>query len=66
MGLRLADGLEWRDFQRVLGAEALDLLQEKRLQALRDEGYLTRDERGLRATPEGLRRLNALLDYLMA
>ena len=66
MGLRLARGIDRADFSRELGAEPEACLDRARLDRLAEAGYLTLDERGLRATPEGLRRLNAVTGFLLA
>lgn len=66
MGLRLGEGITRADFHRELGAEPEALLSAQRLDALQDAGYLIVDGEGLRANEAGLRRLNALLGYLLA
>jgi oxygen-independent coproporphyrinogen-3 oxidase len=42
------------------------LLAADRLQRLAAEGYLVLDDAGLRATPAGRQRLDALLGYLLS
>ena len=66
MGLRLRDGLTRDAFQAATGLEVEDALEPRRLRRLIDADYLTLDSRGLRATPEGLIRLNAVLASLLA
>lgn len=66
MGLRLEAGIARRDFRRLCGAEPEALLDRARLAALKESGDLVLDEAGLRATAAGRRRLNALLNYLLA
>ena len=66
MGLRLTEGIARAAFRRELDAEPEALFEAGRLEALSAEGYLVLDENGLRATPAGLQRLNALLGYLLA
>ncbi|MCB2102695.1 MAG: coproporphyrinogen III oxidase [Rhodobacterales bacterium] len=60
-GLRTAEGLDAAGFRAV--ASALD---PRALADLVDEGFLVRDDRGLRCTPAGRPRLNALLGRLLA
>jgi oxygen-independent coproporphyrinogen-3 oxidase len=66
MGLRLTAGIPRQAFARECGAEPEALLDGRRVAALADEGYLQLDTAGLRATPEGRQRLDALLGYLLA
>ncbi|WP_328587486.1 radical SAM family heme chaperone HemW [Algihabitans albus] len=65
MGLRLQDGIDRTAFHRELGREPEALLDERKLKALAEEGYLVLDAPGLRATAEGRARLNSLLAYLI-
>ena len=66
MGLRLAEGIPRARFRAELGAEIEAVLQPTRLRNLIDGGFLTLDDNGLRATPAGLQRLNAVLGELLA
>ena len=66
MGLRLSEGIARTAFRRECGAEPEALLSQDRIGRLADEGYLVLDEDGLRATPEGRQRLDAVLGYLLA
>jgi putative oxygen-independent coproporphyrinogen III oxidase len=66
MGLRLSEGIPRAAFRRELGAAPEDLLARERVRRLGEEGYLTLDQDGLRATPAGRQRLDALLGYLLA
>jgi len=66
MGLRLSDGISRAAFHRELGAAPEALLAPERLARLAEEGYLSLDAAGLRASPAGLQRLDALLGYLLA
>ncbi len=66
MGLRLTDGVTRDAFGRRAGlplAAALDPASLRRLEAA---GFLVDDARGLRATPAGRKRLNAVLATLLA
>lgn len=66
MGLRLTEGIARAGFHRVLNQEPEQALPEDRLTAMIDAGFLQLDGRGLRATPEGRVRLNAVLAQLLA
>jgi oxygen-independent coproporphyrinogen-3 oxidase len=66
MGLRLRDGLTRDAFQLATAHEFEDVLEPRRLRRLIDANYLEIDARGLRATSEGLIRLNAVLAALLA
>ncbi|MGF1608048.1 MAG: radical SAM family heme chaperone HemW [Kiloniellales bacterium] len=65
MGLRLSEGIARDAFRRETGAEPEALFESARLDALQEAGYLELDEAGMRATPSGLGRLNALLAYML-
>ena len=65
MGLRLTAGIARGDFLRLCGGTPEELLDGRRLAALRESGDLELDDRGLRATAAGRRRLDALLEYLL-
>jgi oxygen-independent coproporphyrinogen-3 oxidase len=66
MGLRLRDGLTRDAFLWAAGHDFEDVLEPRRLRRLIDANYLELDARGLRATADGLMRLNALLAALLA
>ncbi len=66
MGLRLRDGLTREAFQLATAHEFEDVLEPRRLRRLIDANYLEIDARGLRATADGLIRLNAVLAALLA
>ncbi len=65
MGLRLTEGISRAAFRRETGAEPEAVLEERRLAALQEAGYLEIDGTGLRATVAGRQRLNALSAYLL-
>ena len=65
MGLRLRNGLTREAFQMATKQEFEDVLEPRRLRRLVDANYLEIDARGLRATPDGLIRLNAVLAALL-
>jgi putative oxygen-independent coproporphyrinogen III oxidase len=65
MGLRLAEGVERRRFRQETGEEIQAALADARLDALIEGGFLILDESGLKATPFGRQRLNAVLTQLL-
>lgn len=66
MSLRLLEGLRPETFRAATGLELDAAFDHQRLTRLIDGGFLTRDTAGLRCTPEGRLRLNALLENLLA
>jgi len=66
MGLRLRNGLTREAFQLATEQEFEDVLEPRRLRRLIDAKYLEIDSQGLRATPEGLIRLNSVLAALLS
>jgi oxygen-independent coproporphyrinogen-3 oxidase len=66
MGLRLAEGIDRARFHAELGEEIEHALDSARLARLAAGGFLVLDDRGLRATPAGRQRLNAVLASLLA
>lgn len=65
MGLRLAEGVPRSRFRRECGGEPESVLDADRLSRLVDAGFLVLDEAGLRGTPAGRQRLNAVLGALV-
>ena len=65
MGLRLSRGVDRRRWRRDLDHEIEDDLAPERLRPLVDGGFLALDDEGLRATPAGLQRLDAVLAALL-
>jgi len=66
MGLRLTDGISRARFRAALGEEIETSLERARLARLVDGGFLVLDAAGLRTTPAGRLRLNAVLAALVA
>jgi putative oxygen-independent coproporphyrinogen III oxidase len=66
MGLRLGEGVSRAAFDAETGGDFEAALDPARLVRLRDSGFLVLDDAGLRATPAGLQRLNAVLAALVA
>ncbi len=66
MGLRLAEGVDRARFRAEAGMEIESALDAARLSDLVAGGFLVLDDHGLRATPSGRQRLNAVLGSLLA
>ncbi len=66
MGLRLANGVERERFRARTGSEIEAALDLARLPDLVAGGFVQLDARGLRATPAGRQRLNAVLAALLS
>ncbi|HXE17098.1 MAG TPA: radical SAM family heme chaperone HemW [Stellaceae bacterium] len=65
MGLRLTAGIARADMRAETGGDIEDAFDRARLDALIGGGFLELDAAGLRATPAGRQRLNAVLDRLL-
>ena len=65
MGLRTRDGVARGAFVREVGTQPENALRPDALSALVDGGFLMLDAAGLRATPAGLARLDAVLARLV-
>lgn len=65
-GLRLRRGLSRADFALATGMTYEDALDPATLSMLTDGGFLILDDAGLRATPAGWPRLNAVIARLLA
>jgi oxygen-independent coproporphyrinogen-3 oxidase len=65
MGLRLAEGIDIARFARRTGMPLDAALDAGVLAQAVEAGYLVRDAARLRATPEGRKRLDALLVALL-
>jgi putative oxygen-independent coproporphyrinogen III oxidase len=64
-GLRLAAGIDRARFGRLTGVPLAEAVESARLEKLVREGYMTADSTGIRATGEGMTRLNAVIAYLI-
>lgn len=64
-GLRLREGVNRRRFRAQTGRDVTDSVDAEARTRLLDGGFLTLDERALRATPAGRLRLNAVLGALL-
>jgi oxygen-independent coproporphyrinogen-3 oxidase len=65
MGLRLAEGMAANRFLARTGRSLASALDADALERATAEGYVTWHDERLTATPEGRRRLDALLPYLV-
>ena len=65
MGLRLSTGIPRAGFRRELAAEPEEIFDRDRIASAVEAGYLAFDARGLRATPAGRRRLDALIRHVL-
>lgn len=65
MGLRLEEGIPVTRLEEDGGKSFADLIQAQKIEALRNEGLLEFDGQVLRATKQGLQRLNGVLAYLL-
>ncbi len=65
MGLRLVAGIDGAAWREKFGGSVTQFLPSAKLARLRAEGLLSDTGDGLRATPSGLQRLNAVLAYLL-
>jgi oxygen-independent coproporphyrinogen-3 oxidase len=66
LGLRLAEGVARDRFRRETGGAVEDALDPAALADLQAGGFVVLDAAGLRATPAGRQRLNAVLGRLLA
>lgn len=66
MGLRLSGGVERERFRAATGTTLDDALDGARLRRLVAGGFLAVERAGIRATPAGRRRLDAVLAALVA
>ncbi len=66
MGLRLTAGIARERIHRLTGMSLEEALPETRVGPLVAEGLLELDGTGLRTTPAGRLRLDAVIAYLLA
>lgn len=66
LGLRRTEGIEEERFFDLTGISIKDALDETRLDDLSQERFVVLDSAGLRTTPAGRQRLNAILAHLLA
>lgn len=65
MGLRLQEGVPLQRLQGEYDGDPFEVLDRKKLQVLIDEGLMTDETQTLRTTPQGLKKLNGVLGYLL-
>ena len=65
MGLRLRNGVSVKQCEALSGLKFDDMMDAAHLQAAYDEGWLVMDGDILKATREGMLRLNALIPYIL-
>ncbi len=64
MGLRLSDGIDAANFRARAGITLDDVLDPATVNRLEEGWFVIRDSAGLRATPAGRQRLNAIVSAL--
>ncbi len=65
MGLRLREGVPVARLSEEYAGDPFEVIDRKKLQTLIDEGLMTDEKETLRTTPQGLKRLNGILAYLL-
>ncbi len=65
MGLRLREGIPWSRLNKISSTRAESLRSSSAVKRLADEGYIRNGSDILVATPEGMKRLNAVLGYIL-
>ncbi len=66
MGLRLTEGISADHYRSLTGRDLAPSLDQNRLQALENEGFIIHQHDILKATPNGRQRLNAVLAHLLS
>jgi coproporphyrinogen III oxidase-like Fe-S oxidoreductase len=66
MSLRLSEGLSSEHYRRLTNSDLALSLDQFRLQALENEGFITFQDNILKAAPAGRQRLNAVLAHLLS
>lgn len=61
MGLRLSDGIDRAQFAQIVGRPLDECIDLAKVTALSEARLLVADRRGLRATSDGMQRLNAII-----
>jgi oxygen-independent coproporphyrinogen-3 oxidase len=65
MGLRLREGVPVQRLQDEYAGDPFDVVDRAKLQTLIDENLMTDQNETLRTTPQGLKKLNGILSYLL-
>lgn len=66
MGLRLTEGVWFKNFVRSVGSPLMDFIDQGQLKILIENGLIETDEKRIRATKNGRLVLNSLLPELLA
>lgn len=66
LGLRRTQGIDTKRFFLLTGTFLKAALSEEKLQNLKEGGFIITDHEGIRTTPAGRQRLNAIIKYLIA
>jgi len=65
MGLRLHEGVPFARLREEYNGDPFEVIDQKKLQTMIDEGLMMDDKETLRTTPQGLKKLNGVLNYLL-
>lgn len=65
MGLRLKQGIEIQNIEKITGKNWQEVLRMDKLESLQNEGYLTLSKTHIKPTQDGMQRLNSLLSFLL-
>ena len=65
MGLRLHEGVPFARLREEYNGNPFEVIDQKKLQTMIDEGLMMDDKETLRTTPQGLKKLNGVLNYLL-
>ena len=66
LGLRRSEGIDGKRFLGLTGSSLEKTLDNNKLDDLSQGGFVVLDQKGLRTTPAGRQRLNAILEHLLA
>lgn len=65
MGLRLQEGVPVSRLKQECNGDPFDVIDTQKLQTLINEGLMEDNKETLRTTPQGLKKLNGVLSYLL-
>jgi oxygen-independent coproporphyrinogen-3 oxidase len=65
LGLRKTEGIDAERFLELTGSSLEVALDKNKLEDLSQGGFVVVDQNGLRTTPAGRQRLNAILGHLL-
>jgi len=66
LGLRRVQGIDRKRFLNLTGMSLEQFLDGARMDDLSEGGFIIVDRKGIRTTPSGRQRLNAILEHLLA